>query len=126
MNFWANKLNGAPVAPSPKPSRDLYTYTTPTYTPPTVPGLPEYTPTVRLIQGSTCPGCGSTNYRPPVNRFAIACPDCGYHPRFEQSGYGQRSLRTEAGQATPARQPTSTQTMQGSIAALNAGSGEHI
>jgi hypothetical protein len=58
--------------------------------------------------------------------YAIACGECGYHPRFEQSGHGERSLNTKPGEATPARQSGDSQTMQGQIATLNAGGGDHI
>lgn len=123
MSFWANKLNGQ--APTAQPiTRELYP-TTPLYTPqasqPQAVPMESYTPTVRLTQGSTCPGCGSTNYRGTVGERAISCPECGYHPRFEQSGYGERSLRTAPGDATPARQISGGQTMQGALAVLKSG-----
>lgn len=126
MNFWANKLSGTQNTAPPKPSRDLFAYTTPAPVPQAVPQQTVYTPSVRMTQGSICPGCGSDNYRERINDRAVACPECGYHPRFQQEGYGVRSLRGEGVHATPARQPANTQTMQGAIAALNAGHGEHI
>jgi len=61
-----------------------------------------------------------------MGSYAIACGECGYHPRFEQSGYGERSLQTKPGEAKPARQSGDSQTMQGAIATLNAGGGEHL
>lgn len=126
MNFWANKLAGAEVAPEPQLPRGLF-YNTPAPLPqPTVPQMQTYTPSVRLIQGSTCPGCGSNNYRGNVGSYAISCSECGYHPRFEQTGYGTRSLASDTGTATPARQVAGSQTMRGAIALLNAGAGEHI
>lgn len=129
MNFWANKLNGVKSQQaSPVQSRELY----PTFAPYTPPQpqpqavSPAYTPGVRLIQGSTCPGCGTSNYRPLINNAAVACPICGYHPLFEQSGYGAPSLGTSK-DATPARQDTSNyQSMQTAIAELNAGRGQRI
>ena len=130
MSFWANKLNGEQVKPTAIPSRDLY----PVYTAPNIPpatpqaqSIPnqEYTPSVRLKEGGRCPGCGSEKYM-THGSYAIACGECGYHPRFEQSGYGERSLQTKPGEAQPARQSGDSQTMQGSIATLNAGGGDHI
>lgn len=124
MNFWANRLNGQQVqAPLPT-SRQLYPALVP-YTPQspsqeTVSPAQSYTPTARMTQGSTCPGCGSDKYR-AFGSYAIACGECGYHPRFEQSGYGDSNLRDPGMVATPARQTIGTQTMQGAIAALNAG-----
>lgn len=130
MSFWAEKLNGTPsVTPAVVPqSRELYglynTPQAPVYQ--TVPAPQEYTPTVRLIQGSVCPGCQSTRYLGSIGSRAVACPDCGYHPRFEQSGYGERSLHSQPGQVSAARQPIGGQTMKASIALLNAGGGEHL
>lgn len=132
MSFWANKLNGTPPPAPVLPSRDLYVM----YKPPgqslQIDHIPEkplptegYTPSVRLKQGSICPDCGSDKYM-PYGSYAIACGECGYHPRFEQSGHGERSLQTKPGVATPARQPGDHQTMAGSIALLNAGGGDHI
>lgn len=121
MNFWANKLSGgsAPRQAIPTP----FTYATPQQ-PQSAPT--PYTPTARLIQGSICPGCGSQRYRPNHGSYALACPDCGFHPRFEQSGYGEGSLRGET-EATAARQiPMNKFTLKGAIAELNAGGGEHI
>lgn len=123
MSFWANKLNNQPVAQPSVMSRDLYP-TTPVYTTPPVPTpavSEEYVPSVKLIQSDVCPGCGSDLYRATVGSRAIACPICGYHPRFEQSGYGESSLNAIPGSAaTPARQVFGGQTMKGAIAALNA------
>lgn len=130
MSFWAEKLGVAPAAPAVIPqSRELYgLYNTPQApVQQTVPAQPEeYIPTVRLTQGSVCPGCSSTRYRGSIGSRAVACPECGYHPRFEQSGYGERSLQSQPGQVSAARQPSGGQTMQASIALLNAGGGEHI
>lgn len=130
MSFWAEKLNGVQsstpvVLPQ---SRELYgLYNTPQASAQqAVPAQQEYVPTANLIQGSVCPGCSSTRYRASVGSRAIACPECGYHPRFEQSGYGERSLRSQPGEVSAARQPSGGQTMQASIALLNAGGGEHL
>ncbi len=140
-NFWARKL-GVITAPGPAPfqqSTELF----PLYTAPTVaqgavpsqqvavpqgqtPQAQEYTPSVRLKQGDTCPGCGSDKYFRPSPNFMPTCGECGYNPRFEQSGYGERSLPTKKGEATPARQVMGGQTMEASIAALKVGQGEHI
>lgn len=131
MSFWANKLNNEPVRQNTVPSRDLYSlYSSPI--PPaetpqqsSIPQNQEYTPSVRLKEGGRCPGCGSDKYM-TMGSYAIACGECGYHPRFEQSGYGERSLQTKPGEAKPARQSGDSQTMQGAIATLNAGGGEHL
>lgn len=140
-NFWARKLGVANTAPAPAPFRastELY----PLYSPPTVaqgavpsqqmavPQGPvpqeEYRPAVRLKQGQTCPGCGGDKYFSPLPSYMPTCGDCGFNPRFEQSGYGERSLKTEPGQATPAHQVAGSQTMQAALVTLNAGGGEHI
>ena|ERR1700741_481387 len=131
MSFWANKLNGEEVRQTPVPSRDLYNLgipqTIPQQTPqtPSIPQSQEYVPSVRLKEGGRCPGCGSDKYM-QYGSYAIACGECGYHPRFEQSGYGERSLQTKPGEATAARQSGDSQTMQGAIAVLNTGGGDHI
>lgn len=131
MSFWADKLNGEQVKPAQIPSRDLYpvysSLNTPPATPqaPSIPNQEEYVPSVRLKEGGRCPGCGSDKYM-TMGSYAIACGECGYHPRFEQSGYGERSLQTRPGEAKAARQSGDSQTMQGSIATLNAGGGEHL
>lgn len=132
MSFWANKLNGTPTAPI-IPSRDMFTMLNPVPTQPQVPqqqSIPEYTPRVRMTQGGFCPGCGSENYmpHPPGNpERTIACSECGYNPRFQQSTYG---LPTLAGDKTApvraARQTNDSQTMQGAMAMLQAGGGDHI
>lgn len=129
MSFWANKLNGQQVQPTNIPSRDMFGVnpaTIPQQTPPpqSIPNQ-EYTPSVRLKEGGRCPGCGSDKYM-TMGSYAIACGECGYHPRFEQSGYGERSLQTKPGEAQPARQSGDSQTLAGSIAILNAGGGDHI
>jgi ribosomal protein S27AE len=127
MSFWAQKLNGETVKPTTVPSRDMFNV----YTAPTPPqqnqqqSIQEYIPSVRLKEGGRCPGCGSDKYM-TYGSYAIACGECGYHPRFEQSGYGERSLRSEAGEAQPARQSKDSQTLGQSIAVLNAGGGEHL
>lgn len=131
MSFWANKLNNEPVKTNPIPSRDLFSLynsqTLPAETPQqaSIPQNQEYTPSVRLKEGGRCPGCGSDKYM-TMGSYAIACGECGYHPRFEQSGYGERSLNTKPGEAQPARQSGDSQTMQGAIATLNAGGGDHL
>lgn len=129
MSFWANKLNGEPVKPTTIPSRDMF-QVNPVPLPQQTPqssSIPnqEYTPSVRLKEGGRCPGCGSDKYM-TYGSYAVACGECGYHPRFEQSGYGERSLQTKPGEAAPARQSGDNQTMQGAIATLNAGGGDHI
>lgn len=135
MSFWANKLNGGSYTPPASPPRGLYqaNYPQPVHSPQTVPTGPQappvgpqYTPSVKMTQGSTCPDCGSTNYMGLIRNAAVACPDCGYHPLFQQSGHGMRSLGTDAGQATPARQPANTSNLAASIAVLNAGGGERV
>jgi ribosomal protein L37AE/L43A len=129
MSFWAEKLNGITnTTPTPLPvSRELYgIYTNPVAQPQTVSTQQEYIPTVRMTQGSTCPGCGSDKYLGRIGERAVSCAECGYHPRFEQTGYGTPSLRAESGAVTPARQYHGGQTMQKSIAILNLGGGEHI
>lgn len=130
MSFWANKLNGEPVKQNTVPSRDMFAvYNSPTIPQqaPQTPSIPnqEYTPSVRLKEGGRCPGCGSDKYL-IHGSYAIACGECGYHPRFEQSGYGERSLQTKPGEAKAARQSGDSQTMQSAIATLNAGGGDHI
>jgi hypothetical protein len=129
MSYWANKLNNQPVSQPSVMSRDLYP-TTPVYTTPQVqaPAVSEeYVPSVRLIEGSVCPGCGSDSYRGAIGSRAVSCPTCGYHPRFEQSGYGTPSLPGSKGDATPARQIDAAGTsIKASIAILNAGGGDHI
>lgn len=129
MSFWAQKLGvTAPSKPAVSPvSRELY----PMYNGPASPQpLPQppaaYTPSVRLKQGSICPGCGSDKYIGQHGSYAIACGECGYHPRFEQSGYGERSLSSQPGEVQAARQNTNSSTMAASIQLLNAGGGDHI
>lgn len=139
-NFWARKL-GATTAPASAPfqaSTELYpVYTTPQVAQGAVPSqqvaVPqgqvqeEYSPAVRLKQGDICPGCGGDKYFRPSPNIMPTCGDCGYNPRFEQSGYGERSLPTQKGEkVAAARQVQGGQTMQSSIAALVAGQGERI
>lgn len=140
-NYWARKLGLPNAAPAPAPfraSNELY----PLYSPPEVAqgavpsqqmAVPqgqipqqEYTPTVRLKQGQICPGCGSDKYFSSLPNYMPTCGSCGFNPRFEQSGYGERSLKTEPGQAKAAVQVPGGQTMQASLAVLQAGGGEHI
>jgi ribosomal protein S27AE len=131
MSFWANKLNNEPVKTAPVPSRDLFgLYNSPPIPQQTpqqqsIPANQEYQPSVRLKEGGRCPGCGSDKYM-QYGSYAIACGECGYHPRFEQSGYGERSLQTKPGEAKAARQSGDSQTMAGAIAVLNTGGGDHI
>lgn len=130
MSFWANKLNNEPVKTPSVPSRELYSlYNAPTLPPqtPQTPSIPnqEYQPSVRLKEGGHCPGCGSDKYM-THGSYAIACGECGYHPRFEQSGYGERSLKTKPGEARAARQSGDSQTMAGAIVTLNQGGGDHL
>ena len=131
MSFWANKLNNEPVKTAPVPSRDLFSlYNSPAIPQQarqqhSIPANQEYQPSVRLKEGGHCPGCGSDKYM-QYGSYAIACGECGYHPRFEQSGYGERSLQTKPGEAKAARQPGDSQTMAGAIAVLNTGGGDHI
>jgi len=131
MSFWADKLNGTPSSNTPIPSRDLFGLYRPVNTlpsnlsPASIPTGQNYNPNVRLKKGGNCPECGSDKYM-QHGSYAITCGECGYHPRFEQSGHGERSLKTEPGSARPARQSGDQQTMQSSIAVLNAGGGDHI
>jgi hypothetical protein len=140
-NFWARKLGAPSSAPASAPfrkSNELYPlYTTPTVEQGAVPSqqmavpqgqIPqeEYRPAVRLKQGELCPGCGSDKYFRPSPNYMPTCGSCGFNPRFEQSGYGERSLKTEPGQAKAAVQVAGGQTMQASLAVLQAGGGEHI
>lgn len=130
MSFWANKINGQEVKPVAPASRDLFSLYNPVTIPQQTPqpdSIPnqEYKPSVRLKEGGHCPGCGGDKYM-TYGSYAIACGECGYHPRFEQSGYGERSLQTKPGEAQAARQSGDSQTMQGAIAVLNTGGGDHI
>lgn len=128
MSFWASKINGTPPPPAPIPSRDMFIAPQPipqTQYQPQQSIPQEYQPTVKLKQGGICPGCGSDKYM-QLGERAVACGECGYHPRFEQSGYGERSLSIEKGAVKMARQAGDHQTMQGSLAILETGGGEHI
>ena len=131
MSFWADKLNGTNSVPTSIPSRELFGLHQPVYTPQanstqqSIQNQQNYQPNVRLKQGGRCPDCGSDKYM-SHGSYAIACGECGYHPRFEQSGHGERSLKTQPGEATPARQSADSQTMASSIVTLNAGGGDHI
>lgn len=133
MSFWANKLNGQqnsqPVAP---PSRDMYAMYNPVL--PQEMQQPQYqapqqsqayTPSVKTTQGSICPGCGSDRYmlHPPGQPDrTLTCPDCGFNPRFQQTGYGVPSLAIEKGATVQAaRQTGDHQTMQAAIRGLNSG-----
>lgn len=128
MSFWANKLNGMPVEQTPLPTtRELY--------PPFVPQQnimqqhlpapqPVYTPTSRTTKGSICPGCGSDKYLGRHGDRAVACGECGYHPRFEQSGYLEPNIRSD--EATASRQSGDRQTVQDGLNLLNSGGGDHI
>lgn len=139
-NFWARKL-GANTSPAPapfRPSNELF----PLYTPPTVGqgAVPdqqmavsqgqvqeEYRPSVRLKQAEMCPGCGNNTYFRVTPNTMPVCGTCNYNPRFEQSGYGERSLRSEPGQVAASQQVSGQgQTMQAAIAMLNAGGGERV
>lgn len=139
-NFWARKL-GATTSPAPapfRPSNELFPlYTTPTMgqgaVPPEQMAVPqgqvqeEYTPSVRLKSAEVCPGCGSNTYFRVTPNTMPVCGTCNYNPRFEQSGYGERSLRSEPGQVAASRQVAGQgQTMQAAIATLNAGGGERV
>lgn len=123
MSFWASKLNGEQPKPAVIPSRDMFgLYNTPGYPQPqqSIPQQ-EYVPTRRLTQGGQCPGCGSSSYMPhPPGQpnTTVACSECGYHPRFEQSGYGEGSIRTPGAPTPPARQTGDHQTMGGALAQL--------
>jgi Zn ribbon nucleic-acid-binding protein len=118
MNFWANKLNGNPVQQTVIPSRDLFNITGGTAQTPEI-NTSEYVPSVRLKEGGRCPGCSSDRYM-SMGSYAIACSECGYHPRFEQTGYGERSLKTKPGEATPARQAEGDFfSLRGAVAQLN-------
>ncbi len=142
-NFWARKLGMTNASPAPAPfqrSNELFPlYTTPAVAQGAVPSeqmavpqgqtpqAQEYTPSVRLKQGETCPGCGGDKYFRPSPSIMPTCGDCGYNPRFEQSGYGERSLPSQKGEkVAAARQVTGGQTMETSIAILNSGGGERV
>lgn len=142
MSFWANKLNGVKTTPiAPVANRELYgLYNPPVsqqqHIPETFQPQEQYQPSVPMTPGSTCPGCGSTSYSTKVQGHpgTPACPDCGYHPRFQQSGYSRPRKVTpmsafgqaQQAAATPARQTGDSSNLKASIAALNAGQGEHI
>lgn len=140
-NFWARKLGVPSSAPAPSPfqkSNELYPlYTSPTVEQGAVPSqqvavpqgqVPqeEYRPAVRLKQGELCPGCGSDKYFRPSPNYMPTCGACGFNPRFEQSGYGVRSVQSDPKDVAPSRQTGGGQTMQAAIATLNAGGGERI
>lgn len=140
-NYWARKLGVNSTAPAPAPfqrSNELYPlYTAPTVAQGAVPSeqmaVPqgqiqeEYRPAVRLKQGETCPGCGGDKYFRPSPNIMPTCGECGYNPRFEQSGYGERSLPTQKGEVVKAApQAGNVQRMDIAIATLNAGGGERI
>ncbi len=140
-NYWARKL-GLSNAPAPAPfqsTTELYPlYTAPTVAQGAVPSqqvavpqgqvqTQEYTPSVRLKQGEMCPGCGGDKYFRAQPSAMPVCGECGYNPRFEQSGYGERSLPTQKGdKVAAARQVAGGQTMQSSLAELQAGGGVHL
>lgn len=143
-NFWAKKLgvSNAPVSQPFHRSNELYPlYTAPQPEQEAVPSqqvaVPQgqaqpqpqetYTPTVRMKQGERCPGCGGDKYFRASPNVMAHCGECGYNSRFEQSAYGAPTLRGDANAPVAAsRQVSGGQTMQASIAALNAGGGEHI
>jgi hypothetical protein len=134
MSFWANKISGEPTQQTAPPARDLYGLYNPVSTPvpqpqqQSIPQQDDYKPAsnIRLKQGGRCPGCNSDRYMQHGN-FAVACGECGYHPRFEQSTYGLPSLADDNGTpAAPARQTGETSSLTASIALLNAGGGQHI
>lgn len=141
-NYWARKLGMDKSSPAPAPfqrSNELYPlYTAPQVAQGAVPSqqvavpqgqdqTQEYAPTVRLKQGEICPGCGGDKYFRVSASFMPTCGECGYNPRFEQSGYGERSLPTQKGdKVASARQVEGGQTMQASLAVLQAGGGDHI
>lgn len=139
MSFWANKLNGTTPTQQAPLSRDLYGMYRPVEQPIQQPNfnpgpqqpLDNYSPSVPMTPSSMCPGCGSSNYiGVPVEGRTAACPDCGYHPRFRQSGYSTprrtTGLRVEGNTAQPARQTSDSSSLNASIAMLNAGQGTHI
>ncbi|APC46345.1 hypothetical protein HWB05_gp083 [Streptomyces phage BRock] len=140
-NFWARKLgvNNAPATQPFHRSNELYPLYAPV--PETVPSQPvpvpqgqavpqpqeTYSPTVRMKQGETCPGCGGDKYFRSSPSHMPTCGECGYNPRFEQSAYGAPTLRGDANAPVAAsRQVSGGQTMQGAIQALQQGLGEHI
>lgn len=123
MNFWDNKLNGTPVD-KPVVPRNMFS---PQYVQ-QAPVQEAYTSTVRMTQGDVCPNCGSTSYRamvPGAGNAVSSCFECGYNPRFEQSGFNTPSLRTEKGVARPARQTNDRSTMAMGLAAIANGTGLH-
>jgi len=134
MSFWANKINGDAAPPAAPPSRDLYGLYNPVNTPApqpqqqSIPQQDNYQPAsnIHLKQGGRCPGCNSDRYM-QHGSYAVACGECGYHPRFEQSTYGLPSLADDSGTpAAPARQTGDVSSLTASIAQLNAGGGQHI
>jgi hypothetical protein len=86
----------------------------------------EYTPSVRMKQGDICPGCGGDKYFRAQPSAMPICGDCGYNTRFEQQAYGAPSLKADPKDVAPARQAGGGQTMQQSLAILQAGGGEHL
>lgn len=133
MSFWASKINGTPAPPVAPPSRNLYLPSTippPEQTPYNSPEEYVPRPSLPLSKGGVCPGCGSDLYPAPIpvqNGFRQgACGACGYHPSFQQTGYGIPSLGSDGGRATPARQTGDSSSLASSIAVLKAGGGTHI
>jgi hypothetical protein len=139
-NFWARKL-GMTNAPAPvpfQPSTELYpVYTAPPVAQGAVPSqqmavpqgqIPqqEYTPSVRMKQGDICPGCGGDKYFRAQPSAMPICGDCGYNTRFEQQAYGAPTLKADPKDVAPAKQTGGGQTMQQSLAILQAGGGEHL
>lgn len=56
----------------------------------------------------TCPECGSGNYRGGLGQNEMTrCYECGYNPRFTQSGTGGGLPSGTAGPTSPSRQVAS-------------------
>lgn len=130
MSFWTNKLNGIEQTSTPVITRNLYGLHQPVYIPGTIsqqqsiPG--QYTPSVRMVEGDSCPQCGTDSYR-TYGSYAITCIECGYHPRFTQEGSGIRIPREAGVIATPARQLDSGGTnLRGQIEQFNVNQHQNI
>ena len=129
MSFWAARLNGTPPPPVVPASRELYPQylSVPQEALSTIPQQPQsvdYKPTVRMTTGGICPGCGTDNYLPhPPGQpsVAVACNNCGYHPRFAQEGNGVRVPSAPGAKVVAARQVDAAGTnIRGQIAQMNA------
>ncbi len=133
-SFWQTQLGGAPaaapVAPQQAPAGPWWaTPTYPTSAPVQQPQVPQQAPQWTAtppeeegwgtVAGSTqkaqsarvdtnCPECGSDHFFRPAGmgmNTMTQCYDCGYNPRFSQTGgQGGMASGTDGGAARPARQ----------------------